>query len=640
MALTGSVPATAERAAPARDASLIMRAIQEQNAGNVVEAERLLRICLAADPNDAVTLYSLGVILVRRGDAEPALSLLDRAIQVAPTFAPMWGLHGAALQAAGRNDEALQSYDRAIELKPDFTEVLLNSGVLLRKMMRHHEALERFNKVLTIKPDHEGALGNCGIILTEFKQSREAIAMFERLLQVNPNYDYGLGLLCYERLHICDWTGFDTVSAQMVAGLRAGQRTCKSLPLMAVTDDCRDHQISAELFASQHFPPAKVSLCNGERYRHKKIRLAYMSADLREHPVGHLMAGIFEHHDKSRFETTAISLGIDDRSRLRGRMLAAFDHFIDVKTMSSRRIAELIREREIDIVVDLGGYTSDSRSEVLALRPAPIQVNYLGYPGTMGVRYMDYIIADRHVIPPEHQPYYNERVVYMPDAYLPTDGSITVAERTPTREECKLPPTGFVFCSFNHDYKISPGIFDVWMRLLVQVPDSVLWLMSRNAISQANLRQAAAARGVAPERLVFAERVPMVEDHLARYRLADLFLDTHPYNAHTTAADALLAGLPVLTCMGKAFPARVAGSLLHAIGLPQMITHSLDGYEALAVRYAQDQALRESIRAQLATNRQTHPLFDTESFCRNLEASYIAMWRRQQVGDARDALGG
>ena len=350
------------------------------------------------------------------------------------------------------------------------------------------------------------------------------------------------------------------------------------------------------------------------------------------------MAGVFEHHDHSRFETIAISVGVDDQSRLRTRMQAAFDHFIDVRGMGAAQIAQHMRDLEVDIAVDLGGYTSDTRTDIFARKPAPVQVNYLGYPGTMGTDYYDYILADRHVIPAEHQQFYDEKVVYLPDSYLPTDSTVAIADQTPTRAECGLPEAGFVFCSFSHDYKISPPVFDVWMRLMVQVPGSVLWLMSRGTLAQTNLRREAEARGVNAARLVFAGRVPRVEDHLARYRQADLFLDTHPYNAHTTAADALMAGLPVLTLMGNAFPGRVAGSLLHTMNLPELVTHSLADYEAAALRFAgapvELAALRQRVRAQRATSA----LFDTAGFCRQIEAAWTAMWRVSQLGGAGDAL--
>ncbi|MFT3856687.1 MAG: tetratricopeptide repeat protein [Aquabacterium sp.] len=625
----------AQNAAQNEQAQLI-RGLELQNAGRVQEAEAVFTDYLIKHPCDGIATYSLAVILMQRQDLAKALAILEPCVAVLPGFAPVWMAYANVLQNLSRRDEALAAYEKAIAINPQYTEALINSGVLLRETHRHLEALDRFQRVLAIKPDHETALGNTGIILTEFKRTQEAIAIFERLLTVNPNYDWGKGLLAYERLHACDWSHFDEDARQITQGIREGRKTCKSLPLMAISDDAQSHQLSARMFG-QRFP-VKAALWQGERYRHKKIRIAYVSPDLREHPVGHLMCGIFEHHDKNRFETIAISLGIDDKSRLRQRMLNCFDHFIDARLMTSQQIAHKMREMEVDIAIDLAGYTADSRTDVFAYRPAPVHANFLGYPGSMGLSYMDYIIADRHVIPHEHQAFYDEKVAYLPDAYLPTDAGVKIAERTPTRAECGLPEEGVVFCSFSHDYKLSPPMFDIWMRLLQQVPGSVLWLMSRGETAQHNLRKEAAARGVDPSRLVFAGRVPMVEDHLARYRQADIFLDTHPYNAHTTAADALMAGLPVVTFMGGAFPARVAASLLHAIGMPELVADSKEGYEALALKLAHDRPLREALRTKLAVNQKTHALFDTQRFCLNLEAIYISMWREAELGSATDEL--
>jgi predicted O-linked N-acetylglucosamine transferase (SPINDLY family)/SAM-dependent methyltransferase len=614
---------------------LLVEAINLQNQGHLDEAVQCFREILSVDPGNGAAFYSLGVIALNRGEAAEALQLSEQGIQSAPEFAPLRFLQGSALQGLDRYEEALHSYDEALRIKPDYLEVLINSGVLLRVMGHHHEALQRFNQVLTIDPNYTSALANCGVLLTEFKQSETAIGMFERLLEINPDYDYGPGLLCYERLHICDWTGFEKVSREIIEGIRAGRRSCKTLAFMALSDSANDHLLAAKIFAESHCPRKPVALWQGEHYHHDKIRIAYVSPDLREHPVGHLMAGIFEHHDKSRFELIAISLGIDDQSRLRARMLKAFDRFIDVRLMSARQIAQMMREMEIDIAVDLAGYTADSRTEIFAYRPVPVQVNYLGYPGTMGTDYMDYILADRQVIPEDYQRFYTEKVAYLPDTYLPTDASVEISERTPSRAECGLPESGIVFCSFSHDYKINPAMFTVWMRLLQQTPGSVLWLMSRGDTAQLNLMLQAEERGVDPSRLVFANRVPRVEDHLARYRQADLFLDTHPYNAHTTAADALMAGLPVVTYRGDAFPSRVAGSLLHAIGLPELITHSLEEYEALVLKLAQDRLLLADAKARLAANKAIYPLFDTDRFCRSLEAAYIQMYDQVESDQAQ-----
>lgn len=617
----------------------LIQAINWQTQGKLDEAVKAFNDVLTLDPNSPHALYSLGLIAMNKGDLATAQNFCDRGVKAVPQFAQLHYLRGAVLQALGDKVAALQSYDVALQIEPANVEVLLNSGAMLRSMFRHKEALERFNAILGVDPNHVAALGNCGILLTEFKQSEHAIAMFERLLQINPDYDYALGLLFYERMHICDWSDFDKHKADIVNEVLAGKRACKSLGFMSASDNAADHLIAAKTF-TDHFCPKKAkSLWQGERYRHKKIRLAYVSPDFRQHPVGHLMAGVLELHDKTRFETIAISIGIDDQSRLRARMLKAFDKFIDAREMTSEQIAQMMRDMEIDIAVDLGGYTSDTRTDIFSFRPTPVQVNYLGYPGTMGSNYYDFIIADRHVIPPEHQQFYTEKVAYLPDTYLPTDSSLQISDRTPTRSECGLPETGFVFCSFSHDFKISPPVFDVWMRLLKQVQGSVLWLMSRDELSQGNLRKEAQTRGVDPSRLVFAGRVPLVEDHLARYKQADLFLDTHPYNAHTTAADALMAGLPVVTYMGNSFPSRVAGSLLHAIGMKELVANSLEGYEEIAFRLASDSVLLNKLTSKIALNKTTLPLFDTKMFCTNLEAVYIAMWRDQQLEGQHDQIG-
>ena len=625
-------------AAPVVDRSLLVRGIELQNARQWEQAEAAFETFLAHFPDDPVALYSLGVVKMERFGPESALPLVERGTQVAPRFAPIWYAFGAVLQRLGRRDAALAAYDSALAINPEYVEALINSGTLLRETLRHKEALERFNRALSIKPDHENALANCAVLLTEFKRPQEAVALFQRLLQVNPDFDYGLGSLCYERMHACDWSQFDADVPRILAGVQAGKRAAKSLGVMAISDSAEIHQQCARTFTAHRYPVTHPPLWTGERYKHDRIRIAYVSPDLREHPVGHLMAGIFERHDKSRFETIAISIGIDDQSRLRQRMLGAFDHFVDARMMESRHIAELMRKMEVDIAIDLAGFTSDSRSEVFAMRPAPVQVNYLGYPGTLGARYMDYIVADRHVIPPEHHRFYDEKVVYLPDAYLPAASGLKIADRTPTRAECGLPDEGVVFCSFNHDYKIAPHVFAVWMRLLREVPGSVLWLMSRSELSQGNLRAQSQAHGVDPDRLIFAQRVPRVEDHLARYRQADLFLDTHPYNAHTTCADALMAGLPVVTCMGGAFPSRVAGSLLHAAGMPELVTTSLADYERLALALARDPARLATLKARLIATQASSALCDADAFTRHLEAIYVALWRESQLGGARDAL--
>jgi predicted O-linked N-acetylglucosamine transferase (SPINDLY family) len=602
-------------------ANPLLVAVELQQAGKLAEAENLFRQILVVAPTNPVALYSLTVMAMNAGHGEDALRMATLGTQANPDFPQLWFALGTIKRNQNQREEALQCFDKALALDPRYLEVWVNSGVLLRDMRRHVEALERFRQALEVDPEYETALGNYGILLTEFKQTPQAILAFERLLKKNPNFIYGLGLLCFERLHVCDWTDFDEISRQITAGIRAGKSVCKTLAYMALSDSAADHGQCARIFAKNHHSQKCEPLWNGERYQHSRLRVAYVSPDLREHPVGHLMAGIIEAHDRTRVETIGVSLGIDDGSRIRARMLDAFDHFIDAQDLPARRIAEIMREMEVDVAVDLAGYTSDSRTEIFLHRPAPVQVNYLGYAATMGLSCYDYILADRTVIPEDHHQFYTEKVAYLDHSYLPMASGIEIAEPQPRSAYC-LPDQGFVFCAFSHDFKIHPQVFAVWMRLLQAHEGSVLWLMSRNDISQQNLRLAAHEHGVEPNRLVFGTRVPRIEDHLARYRVADLFLDTWPYNAHTTASDALFAGLPVITYQGNSFPSRVAAGLLATFGLDHLAAHSLDEYFALADNLARDPEQLRLLKERLAAeNRRDHPYVGA-NFARSLEKSY------------------
>ncbi len=599
--------------------------------GKLREAEELFSQIIKSKPNDFVSLFSLGVVMQKSGNSPKALEYMDRAIRVKPDFALSWYNRGFALQELRRNSESVESYDRALFLAPTNTDALVNRGVVLREMGLFRDAVENYERIIALEPGNTAALNNIGLLHTDLKQYDEAIAAFEKLLRLDPDYDCALGAYCNVLQLACHWGPLPACVAAISTGLALGKSVSVALELLTLSETPHDHQIGATMFGERLFPPLPP-LWRGERYNHDKVRIAYISPDLQEHPVTHLMAGIFEQHDKSRFETIALSLGSVDNGPLRTRIAATFDQFIEVRHRSTAEIAELIRAMEVDIAIDLAGYTAGARPDIFSRRPAPVQVNYLGYPGTMGMEYYDYIIADRWVIPEADQHYFTEKVAYLPDSYLPSDDTVAIAERTPTREEYGLPTEGFVFCSFNHSYKITPEIFDIWMAILSAIPGSVLWLMKLNSHAEENLQKEAVARRVDPQRLIFATRVPHISDHLARYQLADLFLDTTPYNAHTTASDALYVGLPVLTCQGTAFPGRVAGSLLQTIGLPELITETLQEYQDMAIALAQDRSRLEGLRDRLHQLRQDTPLFDTTRFCRNLESAFTTMWQHQQQG--------
>jgi protein O-GlcNAc transferase len=401
---------------------------------------------------------------------------------------------------------------------------------------------------------------------------------------------------------------------------------------VVISPSLTDQKRCAELYVQQRYPASPQPLWRGERYRHERIRLAYVSADFHNHATAYLAAGLFEAHDRGRFETTAVSIDRAGDDAMRTRLRGAFDRFLDVSSRRDDEIAATLRELEIDIAVDLKGFTEFSRPAIFAQRAAPIQVGFLGYPGTMAASYIDYLIADPTIVPPAHAAFYSEKIVALPDSYQVNDAARRIADRIPSRDELHLPERGFVFSSFNNSYKIVPEVFDIWMRLLSAVEGSVLWLLDENETATRNLRVAAERRGIVPDRLVFAPRLALAE-HLARQRQADIFLDTLPCCAHTTASDALWAGLPVLTCLGATFAGRVAASLNRAVGLPDLVTDSLPDYEALALKIAREPAYCASLKERLARNRETYPLFDTRRFTRRIEGAYTTMWQLYQQGE-------
>ena len=588
---------------------------------------------LQIEPNSIDALSNRASLLVRFKRYEEALANADRALALDPAYGAAWHNRGSALAGLKRYKEALVCYDKALALTPENPNTWNNRGATMLSLKQDEAALPYFETALRLNPADADSWSNRARAFSTLKRFPDAIADSDRALTLDPGHTGAMRIGIHSRLHTCDWQRREQDKRRITAGLMAGSRVIEALDHRGLCDSESENLAAARLWVAEECPPAATPLWRGERYQHDKIRVAYLSTDFRAHAVAFLIVGIFEHHDKDRFETVAISFSRDDRSETRTRIETAFDRFIDVQDMSDSQVAALMRELEIDIAIDLNGYTGDSRTAILAHRPAPVQVNYLGYPGTMGAPYIDYIIADRIVIPEEHRVDYSEKVIYLPDAYQANDRKRRIAEKTPTRAEAGLPEHGFVFASFNNTYKIGPEIFDIWMRLLRDVEDSALWLLEDNPIAAANVKREAQARGVAPERLVFAPRT-MPDQHLARHRLADLFLDTQPYNAHTTASDALWMGLPLVTYPGSTFSGRVAASLLNAIGMPELVTGSLAEYETLARKLAREPAALAAIKAKLAANRDTHPMFDTARFARYLESAYVTMWERQQRGDA------
>ncbi len=600
----------------------------ERNTEAVASYEQAL--ALAPDWPEALTNYGNALHELKRYDE--ALKSYDKAIALMPGVAMLHNNRGNLLRDMRRWEEAFASLNTALAIDPHYIDAMINRGNVLQDVERYEESLAAFDRALALKPDHLAGLNNRANVLRDLRRHEEAATTIARLLELAPDWKYAPGLLFQSLRHVCNWRDYGINLDCVVQGVRAGRNADIPFAFLAVSDSAADQLQCARTYALDRYPAAPVPLWTGERYRHDRIRVAYLSADLHDHATAYLMAGLFERHDRQRFEVVALSFGPDIKDGMRARLQASFESFIDVRDKTDYEVASMLRNREIDIAVDLKGFTADSRVGIFSHRPAPIQVNYLGYPGTMGADYMDYIVADRIVIPDRHQSCYTEKIVYLPDSYQVNDSARVIAGHTPTRSDVGLPEAGFVFCCLNNNYKITPEMFDIWMRLLGRVPGSVLWLLQSNPLSMQNLMREAEQRGIAPERLVFAPHAK-VDEHLARHRVADLFLDTVPYNAHTTASDALWAGLPVLTVAGDAFAARVAASLLDAVGLPELITNSIGQYEELALRLAENSALLTDIRSRLAHNRATCPLFDTDRFRMHIESAYLTMWKRHQRGE-------
>ncbi len=574
---------------------------------------------LAARPDLFEGLYNRGNLLLEMKQADAALASFDAALAVRQDMAGVWNNRGTALRDLRRQDAALASYDRALALAPGHFNALTNRAITLLEMRRLDEALAAVEAALALQPAFAEALYVRGNILRDLGRMAEALVSHEQALAANPAHPHALNGMAQAALNLCDWTRTAALVPRLKEDIEAGRALIQPFVLLGYSDDAALQRRCAENYVRRTVP-RQAPLSDGRRYGHDKIRLAYLSADFHQHPTAQLMAELFETHDRNRFEITAIAFGPDDGSAMRARLKRAFDRFEDVRAKSDAEVARMLRGRETDIVVDLNGHTHGARPGIFAHRPAPVAVNYLVYPGTTGAEFIDVILADAIVAPSGQQAFFREKIVHLPGCYQANDGTRMLAP-APSRAACGLPETGFVFCCFNNNWKITAPVFDIWMRLLKQVPGSVLWL--REGVNE-TLRREAAARGVAPERLVFAAHVPL-DVHHARHQLAGLFLDTLPYNAHATAADALAAGLPVLTRLGESYPGRVAASLVTAAGLPELVTGSAEDYEALALALARDPARLKALREKLVANRATEPLFDTARLARDMEAAFVTL---------------
>ena len=613
------------------------------------------------NPRDPSAFNNAGLIYHELKRFDFALSCYEKAITINNPLPEAFNNQGATYAAQKKYGLAIQSYTKALNLKPTYLDAINNIGISLLGLEKYQEAIDAFNKVISIAPGYFDAFNGLGLSMTALNKNMEALYYFDRAIELNPlhqsaffnkanvlnllgrdedalqNYEQALhinphfefikGFILQLKMQTGQWKNIQAELDHYEADILKGKKISTPFPSLSLTSNPAIQRSVAEIWANEFMIEEAGFLTFENDSTNQKIRIGYFSADFHYHAISTLLAGLFERHDKNKFEIFAFSFGRFPDDSMRQRLSKAFDRWIDVKYLSDKEIARLSNTLKIDIAVDLGGYTTDSRTPIFLHKAAPIQINFLGYPGTMGSKYYDYIVADETIIPNHHQCFYSEKVIYLPHTYQPNDQTRTFLTCQGTKSDMSLPEEGFVFCCFNNNYKITPRTFKLWMNILTKVPNSVLWLLETNPCFARNIQAEALHHGVSPDRLIFAPQVSG-QAHLARHIYADLFLDTSPYNAHTTASDALWMGLPVLTLIGESFAGRVAASLLNAINLPELIAHSEAEYENLAVDLATRPEFLMKLREKLGKNKLLSPLFDIAQFSKNIEKAYETAYVR------------
>jgi predicted O-linked N-acetylglucosamine transferase (SPINDLY family) len=607
---------------PNYEEAIYSRGLAHQRLGDLNKAQQDYQAALLINPKHIGTLTNLGNTYQLQKKYDEAIGCYQRAIELKLPVAEPFNNRGNLYHEQKRYRDALSDFEKALEINPNYPEALSNKGNSLFALKRYDESLACYNKAIGLKPMYAEAYHNRANLLRELKRYELAASDYKNALALKPSYEYVRGVLLGTKMNLCEWDGLEAEWDAIEKQINNSEKVISPFLALPISDSIQIQRRAAEIWVNEKYPPQLLPQFNLTPISNRKVRIGYFSADFHEHATMYLMAQLFELHDKSRFETIGFSFGPDKQDSMRARAVAALDQFHDVRDKTDSEIAQFARDLGVDIAVDLKGFTLDSRAGIFSYRAAPIQINYLGYPGTMGAKFIDYIIADRVVIPEQLHHHYSEEVAYLPGCYQVNDKKREISRRIFTREEVGLPSEGFVFCCFNANYKITPTTFNVWMRVLKSTPGSVLWLYQDSEISAENLHKEAEIRGVERSRLIFAKQMPLA-DHLARHRLADLFLDTLPCNAHTTTSDALWTGLPVLTCAGQTFASRVAASLLNAVGMPELVTNNYAEYESLAVKLATDKIELGKYKSQLFGGLKQSTLFDTEKFTKDLEGLYL-----------------
>ena len=605
---------------------IINQLLNLYNSGNLEAVAKQASLLTEQYPEAFVVWNILGAANKGLGDFDKALLAFKKITELNPRLAEPFNNMGVALKEQGKLGEAIEAYNNALFLKPDYSDALSNLGNVYKILGKIDEAIASYNKALSLQPDYAEAYNNIGNALKDQGELEEAIEAYTKALSLKPDYVQARSHRLYLHAQICDW-GNIAEDVNLIPRLGTIGKSIPPFSVLALEDAPERHRLRSANFAKDKFPKKPLKQFERPTQMPKRLRIGYFSADFHDHATMYLMAQVFAAHDKAQYEIFAYSYGPNSHSAIRNKLINEVDVFHDISQLNDMHIIELVLREKLDVAIDLKGYTKDSKTALFSSRLAPVQINYLGYPGTLGADFIDYIVADPIVIPENKRQHYSEQIMYLPHTYQPNDNTRTISQKIQTREDMGLPNDAFVFCCFNNNYKISPKEFDIWMRLMAKVEGSVLWLLKSNQWAEHNLKREAEARGISKDRVIFAERLENSE-HLARHRLADLFVDTFNVNAHTTASDALWAGLPVVTKLGKGFAARVAGSLLNAVGLPELITDNEEAYEALILELATKPKKLKKIKEKLETNRLSTPLFDTEQYTKHLENGYLQAYHK------------
>jgi len=595
-------------------------------------AMKSYEMAISINPSYDEAHNNLGSLLNDLGMPYEAVESYQKAIIINQGNADTHNHFAITLMQLGKLNESIESYKKAIAINPNYEEAHNNLGVALNRVGQFEEAIKSYKKALSIEPEYAEAYYNLGNVMRDLNQMDQAVSNYEYAINLKPGIDYNFGDLFHTKMYLCIWDNFFNDLEELIKKINDNEKVITPFALTSLIDNSQLQLKNSKAYAKKICSQSSTLSTIKNYSNHAKIRIGYFSADFREHPVSDLSAELYELHDRNQFEIYAFSFGPDTQDEMNLRIKAGVDKFYDVRMMSNKDIVILSRSLEIDIAVDLGGFSANHRPEIFAMSLAPSQVGYLGFTYTMGTNFIDYIIADRTVIPKDKQIHYSEKIAYLPDCYMVNDTKITVSKKTVSKKDAGLPSDSFIFCCFNNYYKINPIVFGSWMKILSKVKGSILWIPEGNITAMNNLKKETERHGIDKNRLFFAPRLTLKEDHLNRLQLADLFIDTFPFNAHTTCSDALRVGLPVLTCIGESFTSRVASSLINSVNLPELITTSQEHYESLAIKLATDSKKLKVIKDKLKKNTATSSLYDAELLTKQIETVYLNIYNTSQKG--------